>query len=118
MKTTILSLLVASAFLFSCGNNESKEKQSESIVQEEGERENGAIELNKGEKWKVDAPRMVHIQKMENDAAVFQGETVEEYKALADSLNGNIKLLTSSCTMKGQAHNELHECLLTYINFG
>lgn len=36
--------------------------------------------------------------------------------SLAEKLQSNIELLTSNCTMEGQAHDELHKWLLPYID--
>ena len=40
----------------------------------------------------------------------------KDYKSLAEKLQSNIDLLTSNCTMKGKAHDELHKWLLPYID--
>lgn len=53
---------------------------------------------------------------MENDVASFKGSELAEYISLSEKLKNNIDLLTSNCTMKGQAHDELHKWLLPYID--
>lgn len=58
---------------------------------------------------------IAHIRTMENDVTSFDKETPENYQLLADNLKKNLDLLTSNCTMKGQAHDELHKWLLPYI---
>ena len=40
----------------------------------------------------------------------------KDYKSLSEKLQSNIDLLTSNCTMKGKAHDELHKWLLPYID--
>jgi hypothetical protein len=40
----------------------------------------------------------------------------KNYKSLSEKLQSNIDLLTSNCTMKGKAHDELHKWLLPYID--
>jgi hypothetical protein len=74
------------------------------------------IELNNGEKWKVDANMITHIRNMENDVISFAKVEQKDYKSLAEKLQSNIDLLTSNCTMKGKAHDELHKWLLPYID--
>ena len=71
MKKITILIPVISLFLFSCGNT-SKEKpkeQTETAIHEEHHHddESEAIELNNGEKWKVDANMITHIRNMEND---------------------------------------------------
>lgn len=74
------------------------------------------IKLDKGKKWTVDANMMVYIHTMEKDIAGFEKSGVTDYKFLAEKLKQNIGLLTSNCTMKGKAHDELHKWLLPYID--
>ncbi len=74
------------------------------------------IVLNNGEKWKVDDKMLVHIRNMENDINSFENTSNTDYKELAKNLQSNLDLLTSNCTMKGQAHDELHKWLLPYID--
>ena len=59
---------------------------------------------------------LVHIRNMENDINSFKNTSNSDYKELAKKLQSNLDLLTSNCTMKGQAHDELHKWLLPYID--
>lgn len=81
--------------------------------------ESDSIELNNGAKWKVVSEMMAHIRNMESDINRF-AETkhteLKDFKQLGASLQKNIDLLTSSCTMVGKAHDELHKWLLPYID--
>ena len=120
MKKIIILILVISLFLFSCGNT-SKEKpkeQTETVTHKEHQHdeESEIIELNNGEKWKVDANMLTHIRNMENDVVSFAKVEQKDYKSLGEKLQSNIDLLTSNCTMKGKAHDELHKWLLPYID--
>ena len=58
---------------------------------------------------------MVHIRTMEQDFSAYETAHNKDFKELAKSLQANIDLLTSNCTMKGKAHDELHKWLLPYI---
>lgn len=120
MKKITILLAALSFFLFSCGNtpNEKSSEQTEPATHEEHEHnaEIQIIELNKGEKWKVDANMITHIRNMENDVISFSKAQQKDYKSLAEKLQSNIELLTSNCTMEGQAHDELHKWLLPYID--
>ena len=73
------------------------------------------IELDHGEKWNVDHNMMVFIRNMENDVIAFEKSDTLGYASLAIKLQTNIDSLTSNCTMKGKAHDELHKWLLPYI---
>jgi len=120
MKNKTLSLIVISLFLFSCGNT-SKEKskeETETVTHEEHQHnaEIQTIELNNGEKWNVDTNMITHIRNMENDIISFAKVEQKDYKSLSNKLQSNIDLLTSNCTMKGKAHDELHKWLLPYID--
>ena len=120
MKKITLSIALISLFLFSCSNtsNEKSKQQTETVTHEEHQHndEMQTIELNNGEKWKVDANMIPHIRNMENDVISFAKVKQKDYKNLAKKLQSNIDLLTSNCTMKGKAHDELHKWLLPYID--
>ena len=120
MKKITILISVISLFLFSCGNtsNEKSKEQTETVTHEEHQHnaEIQTIELNNGEKWKVDANMITHIGNMENDVFSFTKVKQKDYKNLAKKLQSNIDLLTSNCTMKGKAHDELHKWLLPYID--
>lgn len=120
MKTKIGSLVAFSLFLFSCGNtsNEKSKEQPETVTQREHQHDEKteAIELINGEKWKVDDNMLVHIRNMENDVIFFAKVEQKDYRSLSKKLQSNIDLLTSNCTMKGKAHDELHKWLLPYID--
>jgi len=120
MKKLIILIPLISLFLFSCRNtvNEKSNEQTQSVIQQENHHndESEAIELNNGEKWKVDANMITHIHNMENDIISFTEIKQKNYKSLSEKLQSNIDLLTSNCTMKGKAHDELHKWLLPYID--
>ncbi len=120
MKKITILIPVISLFLFSCGNT-SKEKPKEQTEtdthkEHQHDEESEIIELNNGEKWKVDANMLTHIRNMENDVVSFAKVEQKDYKSLGEKLQSNIDLLTSNCTMKGKAHDELHKWLLPYID--
>ena len=120
MKKITILIPVIGLFLFSCGNtsNEKSKEQTETVTHEEHQHnaEIQTIELNNGEKWKVDANMITHIRNMENDVISFAKVEQKDYKSLSEKLQSNIDLLTSNCTMKGKAHDELHKWLLPYID--
>lgn len=114
-KLKITTFALSVFFLFSC-NDKAKTEINEPIAAEEHQHsEHEAIELNDGKKWKVDENMMIHIRKMENEVPSFDKEKPENNQKLANDLKKNLDLLTANCTMKGQAHDELHKWLLPFI---
>jgi pyridoxal biosynthesis lyase PdxS len=59
---------------------------------------------------------LVHIRNIEKDISGVANTEEKDYKLLAKNLQHHMDLLTSNCTMKGQAHDELHKWLLPYID--
>ncbi|MFA7273960.1 MAG: hypothetical protein WC044_08825 [Crocinitomicaceae bacterium] len=120
MHKLILSLAAFSLMVSSCDNSTKDKSTNQTEVAEHNKHlhEDGseAINLNKGEKWKVDANMLVHIRNMENEIVSFTKVEQKDYKLLSEKLQVNIDLLTSNCTMKGEAHDELHKWLLPYTD--
>ena len=115
LKIKIVLLAIVVLFFFSCDSKSKEEKTTEIKTEEHQHSENETIQLNNGEKWKVDDNMMLHIRNMEKDVVNFDKEKDTNYSLLADKLKANIDLLTSNCTMKGKAHDELHKWLVPYI---
>ena len=120
MKMTRILIPVISLMFYSCGNtsNETSKEQTQTVAHEEHQHshETQTIELNNGDKWKVDSNMITHIRNMENDVISIAKLEQKDYKSLAKKLQSNIDLLTSNCTMEGTAHDELHKWLLPYID--
>lgn len=112
----LLIILVVS--LYGCNNTVEQEvsdtKESNPHAKHEHD-ETKDIVLDNGEKWVVDAEMMIHIRNMEKDIEAFKTSEEKNYNVLASQLESNIELLTSNCTMEGQAHDELHKWLIPYI---
>jgi hypothetical protein len=111
-------IIISSIILIIACNNqtEKKEVKEAPIAAIIKHIDSNAIALNNGEKWKLDDKMLVHIRNMENDINSFKNTSNSDYKELAKKLQSNLDLLTSNCTMKGQAHDELHKWLLPYID--
>lgn len=103
-------------------NNSAKKENSELVnvqmptadLSAEGE----SIKLNKGAKWTVIKEMMVYIRNMESDVKLFSETKHNDFKDFhqhAENLQKNINLLTSNCTMSGEAHDELHKWLIPYM---
>ena len=120
MKKKIILIPAIALFLFSCGNSSNEKLNNQTEVAQHNDHhhddESEAIELNNGEKWQVNANMITHIRNMENDVVSYAKVEQKDYKSLSEKLQSNIDLLTSNCTMKGKAHDELHKWLLPYID--
>lgn len=118
-KIKTIAIIAASALLFGCGtaSNEKSTVQTDTVAVEEHHHENEteAIVLDNGAKWKVNDEMMIHIRTMEKDVDAFAGSPQKDFNSLTGNLQKNIDLLTSSCTMKGKSHEELHKWLLPHI---
>ncbi len=97
----LITALLAGAWLTSCSKHEHSEKQ--------------VIEMDNGKKWPVHDNMMTHIVKMSEDVKATALSTDRDYEGLNKNLLLGIDALTSNCTMKGKAHDELHKWLLPFI---
>lgn len=120
MNKLILTFLVCSVILYSCENSKKEisniKTETENKSEHQHEHDIQTIELNKGEKWKVEPKMLKHIRTMESNIMLYAESNDIKYKALSNKLQSNIDLLTSNCTMTGKAHDELHKWLLPYID--
>jgi len=118
MIKIISSLTVISLLVSSCGSTvaDKSNEHIEIVDTEEHDHSNEEIVLNNGQKWKVDDSMIVHIRNMEKDVNSFEAKSFDDYVVLAEKIAVNLDLLTSNCTMTGQAHDELHKWLLPFID--
>jgi hypothetical protein len=119
MRVIYFSICLGLLLGISCNQPEKKEmddQNSNVVNQHTHETDTLGIELNNGEKWKVDAHMLDHIRSMENEIGVFEKKETKDYAALTFALQVQIDSLTSNCTMTGKAHDELHKWLLPYID--
>jgi len=117
---SIKFILLTTLVVVSVSCRQTTQKQSKETASSDSAQTNAAnpyqIALNNGEKWKVDAPMMQTIRKMEQAINTFDSSSTDSYKTLAMQLQADIETLTNGCTMKGQGHDELHKWLLPYID--
>lgn len=119
MNKITISIAVLSFFLFGCAGTSSEKSKDETETNSHNEHGDSvttsAIELNNGEKWKVNEEMMPAIDAMEKDINDFASSETKEYKPLVEKLQSNVDLLISNCTMEGKGHDELHKWLLPYM---
>ena len=119
-------LLVALSFLFAvtCCNNDKHDETGHDHEQHEQDAHAGhdhgdaedELGLNDGKKWEMNAEMLTIVRSMEKDVNEFSSTKLEDLQAFGSKLDGQVNALTSSCTMEGQAHDELHKWLLPYIH--
>lgn len=105
----LFQLFVIAILLFSCNEpgNAEAENANEPIESPSG------IVLVDNKKWKVDPNMMVHLRNLEK---VLNDTNQKNLDTVGADLEHHLDLLTSNCTMKGQAHDELHKWLVPFIN--
>lgn len=117
MKRFDITLFLIILVFTACTNKKmDKNKQTSDTVKHAHNEKPKEIELNNGQKWKVDEAMMEIIRKMESDIYSFSDSNKKDHNELGIKLQANIELLTSNCTMKGKAHDELHKWLLPFID--
>lgn len=118
-KTDVLTAAAFSILLFGCGSGtehkHADQKDSAMHDAHHHDAQSGPLEMNDGKKWKVNPEMMVHVQAMEAEIKTFSAATEKDYNALAVNLQTHTSGITSSCTMEGKSHDELHKWLLPHI---
>lgn len=71
----------------------------------------GNINLNNGEKWKVNNEMKPHIKNGSELLIDFVSSQDTDYLKLANELKDQNNALIQSCTMDGESHDELHKWL-------
>ena len=99
--TQLLTVLLLTAATIGCSQDHGHDTAKETIV------------LDNGTKWTVHDNMMIHIEQMSTDVKATAADM--DYDGLNKRLLTGIDALTSDCTMKGQAHDELHKWLLPFI---
>lgn len=111
-----IAILVISLFIMSCSNtsDEKSKVQTDSAIHADQKHsaEKQTIDLNNGEKWKVNAEMTPIISEGHK---ILNGYSNGDYKALAKQLKANNQALIKSCTMEGKSHDELHKWLQTHM---
>jgi len=109
MKNTILkvTLILAIAFVSSC-RKDAKQKTDELNLSEQ----NG-IALNDGNRWIANPETTEGIKNMMKIMNTFnEKEDINSYATLTESLKSEFSMVFEKCTMKGEAHNQLHNFLI------
>lgn len=113
-KQFIYLLLLSGVLISSCGKPQTKQEKTPQATKEHVPSQHG-IELNEGNKWKVDEQMMVYLRAMEKAIEAYTGDGADSFDTLAIFLQEQTNELTSNCTMEGKPHDELHKWLLPYL---
>ncbi len=74
------------------------------------------VVLDNGNLWKANIETTIGINTMINRLDSFsEKEAVSSYNSLKDSLELDFSIIFQKCTMKGEAHNQLHNYLKPMI---
>ncbi|MFT5915708.1 MAG: hypothetical protein ACJAWV_001321 [Flammeovirgaceae bacterium] len=114
IKHYILLFALISATI-SCESDKKKTQEDIKKVEtkEISTHEEEQVKLNNGERWLANAETTEGINNMiELMNSFTEKENVESYKVLVDSLNSEFNMIFKKCTMKGEAHNQLHNYLV------
>ncbi len=120
MKQLIFFSLIL--LLVSCKQNAEKETVPATTQQVETKEEShksidGVVNLNNGKLWLANPETTIGINHMKERMRSFtEKESIEEYAKLKVGLEADFTELFEKCTMKGEAHNQLHNYLFPFID--
>jgi hypothetical protein len=115
-KKYLVALVVISVLtLKSCTNNIDESINNEQLDQVDHEESPESIELNNGEKWKVNEEMVPYIIDAEQILKDYIDSQSTNFLQLAEQLKDKNKGLIQSCTMTGKSHDELHKWLHPHI---
>ncbi len=109
---SLLTISLISAVLFNCSNKkEGNEEDNNPGIQNEKNK----IELDNGEKWAVNEEMKPFLMKSEVILYSYNSSIDTNYLELAKKIKEQNNQLISSCTMKGESHDELHKWLYPHL---
>lgn len=117
MKTSIFLLTLGMILLTgSCQSNpEDKAKEPVNNTHTEEHDTHGhtdqQLQLNDGERWEADASTKTGIAEMQSLVADYKNGTIDKVSTLLKQLKGSFSDIFAQCSMKGPAHDQLHNYL-------
>ncbi|MGB0918347.1 MAG: hypothetical protein ACPGU4_12210 [Flavobacteriales bacterium] len=100
MKIKLILAFVLPVLFSACGNHSHEQEK---------------IELNAGQKWKVNEEMKPHIEKGREMLSAYLTDGDTDYEKLAADLQEQNSKLIKSCTMDGKSHDELHKWLHPHL---
>ncbi|WP_124640098.1 MULTISPECIES: hypothetical protein [Amniculibacterium] len=109
--------LVMGLIVFSCNKTENHagHETHETHDNHATDEKEAGIELNNGEKWKVNEEMKPFILESETIVNDFVSQNKNDYKMLAKEITIKNDELINSCTMDGKSHDELHKWLAPHL---
>ena len=109
MKNTILklTLVLAIAFVSSCKKDAKQKTDGMHLSEQNG------IALNDGKRWNANPETTEGINNMKEIMNNFTNKSsLKAYELLTEHLILEFSKVFEKCTMKGEAHNQLHNFLI------
>ena len=117
----LITIAAISLTIFSCGNTSEKKEANDKTIEEtkivketEAEQHDSDEELtlNNGKRWEANPETTEGVKKLQMQLQGFSDkESVEAYTILTKELEATFAEIFAKCTMKGEAHNQLHNFL-------
>ena len=125
------SILIILAAMIACGGEDAQQssdageaaqdhaeqQHSNSSDHDHPTKEDGSLTLNNGEKWTANPETTEGVQNMIAHMKENKGlNEVEQCTNLQSALQEDFNYIISKCTMKGEAHDQLHNFLMVIQN--
>ena len=123
MKKTFLMLSASSLLFTACGNNSAEGRHEHNTetttaapteataAEESHEGHSTTVSLDNGKKWKANPETVEGIANMQSIVAKGKAENTAP-ESLHAALSTEFKTIFEKCTMKGAAHDQLHNYLM------
>ena len=109
MKNICLSIVLL-LLISSCAESYNEVQEKELI-----EYDAPTVELNQGVQWQANAATVEGISKLKILAENFDTES-DSFEELQSQMRNEFSLIFKNCTMKGEAHEQLHNYLLPLMD--
>jgi len=106
-----LLILLLGGFTFSCKNTEEKPVEAEEVTATESHHSEDELRLNNGLKWQANPETTEGVLAMKEHLEAFRNLGLGDYNQLRTHLELEFKTILDKCTMKGEAHDQLHNYL-------
>ena len=111
--TILISTVVTILMSISCDNNANKNKEASNTetfeVTEDTIESEGGLSLDNGKLWLANQETTIGVNNMIELMSTFtEKDSVESYGKLTEQLKSEFTTIFEKCTMKGEAHNQLH----------
>ena len=111
----ILTLLLATGFLFACNSGSDNGKNTATDTAAENHKEHGEqatkLVLNNGVKWKADSTTLLNVALLQKIVSTTKKGSLEDYMQTAAQLQEGLTKMVNECKMKGHDHDALHQWL-------